>query len=173
MTSTTNDPTQTTPAPAGTPAGSPGAPGPANDPPEPQGPHHDPESAPSDVSALRHEAASRRRQLREAEAERDALRERVNAHDRQDVERIAARSLADPSDLLSATNLDDLRDESGAVDWQVVDQAIVDLIQRKPHYAKPAPPIPPTADLHAGPRQTVPRPPSLGEAMKRQIGRRG
>ncbi len=172
MPSTTNDPTQTTPAPAGTPAESPRAPAPAAGPPEPREAHEEPESASSDVASLRHEAASRRRALRAAEAERDALRQRVDAHERQDVERVAARSLVDPSDLLSATNLDDLRGDDGAVDWTLVDQAIHDLLQRKPHYARPAPPIPPTADLHAGPRQTVPRPPSLGEAMKRQIGRR-
>jgi len=163
----TDPTTQTTPAPAGTPAESPGAPAPAAGPPEPREPHHDRESAPSDdVSALRHEAASRRRQLREAEAERDALRQRVDQHDHADVERFAARSLADPSDLLSTTNLDDLRGEDGAVDWEAVDQAVHDLLQRKPHYARPAPPMPPTADLHAGPRPLAPQPPSFGRALK-------
>lgn len=165
MTSTTNDPTQTTPVPAGTPAESPGAPAPAAGPPEPREAHEEPESASGDMSALRHEAASRRRQLREAEAERDALRERVNQHDREDVERVAARSLADPSDLLSTTSLDDLRDDAGAIDWEAVNQAVVDLLERKPHYAKPRPDLS-TPDLHAGPRQTVPQPPSFGRALK-------
>lgn len=158
---TDHDP-QTTP---GTPPESPGAPAPAN-PPEPREPHHDRENAPSDVATLRHEAASRRRALRAAEAERDALRERVDQHDREDVERTVARSLADPSDLLSTTPLDDLRDDAGAIDWEAVNQAVVDLLERKPHYAKPAPAFPPTPDLHAGARQTVPQPPSFGRALK-------
>src|SRR4051794_35197589 len=52
--------------------------------------HNDPVAGEPDVAKLRHEAASRRRQLREAEAERDALRERVDQHDREAVERIAS-----------------------------------------------------------------------------------
>lgn len=181
MTSTTNDPQDLTTS--GTPPESRGAPGPANDPPEPREPHHEREGAPSDdVSALRHEAASRRRALRQAEAEhaaeitaveaeRDQLRQRVDQHERAAVERLAGGRLHDAADLWASTTLDDLRDpETGEVDANAIGQAVDDLIARKPHLARP---MPPTADLHAGPRQTVPRPPSLGEAMKRQIGRRG
>ncbi len=171
---TDHDPQATQPAPATTSTETPPpgleGPNPPHDPPEPL---PEPQGASGDdVSALRHEAASRRRKLREAEAERDALRARVDQHDRADVERAAARSLADPSDLLSTTSLDDLRDQDGAIDWEQVNQAIVDLLQRKPHYRKPTPDLS-TADLHPGARPPAPQPPSFGSAMKRQIGRRG
>jgi len=176
MTSTTNDPQDlTTP---GTPPESPGAPGSANDPPEPREAHHEREGAPSDdVSALRHEAASRRRALRQAEAkitaveaERDQLRQRVDQHERAAVERLAGGRLHDAADLWASTTLDDLRDEeTGEVDANAIRQAVDDLIARKPHLARP---MPETADLHAGPRQTVPQQPSFGAAMKKQIGRR-
>lgn len=70
-------------------------------------------AAETDVGKLRHEAASRRRELRTVEKERDALRGRVDLLDRQEVERLVSPSLADPSDLWSGVELAELRGEDG------------------------------------------------------------
>lgn len=110
------------------------------------------------------EAAQRRRQLREVESERDALRERVDTHDRETVERIASRSLADPSDTwIVATNLDELRDDDGALDPELVKAQITDALDRKPHWRRVPDPPP---DLHAGVRPIVEAGPSFGAALK-------
>ena len=84
-----------------TPADEPreGAALPQGDPtPEPPDPELDLDRE-GDVSKLRQRGGVVRRQLRQVEAERDALRERVDAHDREAVERIAVATLSDPSDL--------------------------------------------------------------------------
>src|SRR4051794_18971268 len=81
------------------------------------------ENAPDDVAALRREAASYRRQLRGAEAERDGLRERLDARDRSDVERLAGATMADGRDLFVAgVQLAALRDpESGTLSPDLVE----------------------------------------------------
>jgi hypothetical protein len=117
----------------------------------------------NDVQALRHEAASRRRQLRTVEAENVALRERIDARDRAEVEAIASSSLADPSDFTAAVALDDLRGDDGAVDLEAVEASIGELLKAKPHFAlnRTAP------DLHQGYREPEPAPgPSFGQALK-------
>jgi hypothetical protein len=62
----------------------------------------EPEPTTDDVGALRREAASRSRELRAIEAERDALRERVAGYERDAVTRLAAGRLAHPGALLLA-----------------------------------------------------------------------
>lgn len=128
----------------------------------------DPVDQVNDVQALRHEAASRRRALRATEAERDALRERVDLLDRAEVERIVSPSLADASDLWGAVELDAVRGEDGAVDEAKVSEALAGLLEAKPHYRLDRPRV----DLHQGYRQEAAEPPSFGQALKSGGGRR-
>lgn len=123
-------------------------------------------AAETDVTKLRHEAASRRRQLRTAEAERDQLRERVDTHDRAEVERLVAGALADPTDVWGAVELDALR-EGGAVAEAKVNEAVAALLESKPHYAKPMA----RPNLHQGARQPERAAPSFGQALKSGGGR--
>ena len=80
----------------------------ADQPPEPQ-PEPDELDDVADAVALRRAAASRRKALRAAERERDALQERVACYERAEVARLARERPADADDLLLAVNLDDLR----------------------------------------------------------------
>jgi hypothetical protein len=59
-------------------------------------PEPDPVEQVNDIASLRRESAARRVRLRETEQERDTLRERVDAQDRQSVEALVADRLADP-----------------------------------------------------------------------------
>lgn len=88
------------------------------------------------------EAAKYRRQLREAEAERDTLSGRVAAMQKREVERLAAADLAAPADLwLTGTALADLLDDNGDVDTAKVTDAIQRVIGERPSWrAAPAPP---------------------------------
>lgn len=72
------------------------------------------------------EAAKWRRQLREAEAERDGLRTRVEAMQRSEVERLAAGRLSKPESLWKAegVTLADLLGEDGNVDPEKVEEAV-------------------------------------------------
>lgn len=115
-----------------------------------------------DVQSLRHEAASRRRALRQVEAERDQLKGRVDLLDRQEVERIVSPSLADASDLWGSVELAELRGEDGAITEEKVSEALAGLLKAKPHFAKPQHRV----DLHQGARQEVAEPPSFGQALK-------
>jgi hypothetical protein len=121
----------------------------------------------SDVQALRHEAATRRRALRTVEAENVALRERVDRHDRQEVAALAGEVLADPSDFTAAIDLDVLRGEDGAVDAAKVSEQLAALLKAKPHYRLDRPRV----DLHQGARQAEPEAKSFGAALKSGGGR--
>lgn len=90
------------------------------------------EGAPATIEALTEaedargnkEAAKYRRQLREAEAERDTLTERVAALQRAEAERIAGEKIAQPSALwASGVTLDTLLDADGNVDAGKVREA--------------------------------------------------
>ncbi|ETZ54628.1 hypothetical protein LIX17_14615 [Mycobacterium avium subsp. hominissuis] len=96
------------------------------------------------------EAAKYRRRLREAEntsswlvAERDqqiaALQARIEAFQRDAVERIAAQHLRDGADFWSAgLELDDLRNaQTGELDLDRVAERSRDLAIDKPHWRKP------------------------------------
>lgn len=86
------------------------------------------------------EAAKWRVRFREAEAELDALKSRVADMQAAEVSRLATGpgALHDGADLLLTTQLADLLDDEGNVDQDRVATAISDLIERKPHLARPA-----------------------------------
>lgn len=68
--------------------------------------------------------AKYRKQLREAEAERDALRERVTTLQRGEAERVAGGHLTRPAALWAAgTSLDDLLTPEGDLDPEKVNAA--------------------------------------------------
>ncbi|MGV9540732.1 hypothetical protein ACWDSF_05345 [Nocardia beijingensis] len=97
------------------------------------------------------EAAKYRRQLRETETERDALRERVTAYERAEVERLAADRLADPSDLWTGgTDLEMLRGKDGAIDPAKVGKAIEGVLESHPHWQRTTRPRPAVGSLHSG-----------------------
>lgn len=86
------------------------------------------------------EAAARRRQLRDTEAERDDLRtqnvaltERVEALQRRQVEAWAADVLEQPEDLWAfGTDLAELLDEHGEVDQDAAHAAVAALAMSRP-----------------------------------------
>ena len=90
----------------------------------------------------RGEAANYRRRLRDAEgerdtiaAERDSLRDRVQARQRGDVEAIASQRLRDATDLWTATDLVGCLGDDGEIDPAKVTEVVEALVQQKPHYA--------------------------------------
>ncbi|MDF3307867.1 hypothetical protein P3H15_22855 [Rhodococcus sp. T2V] len=79
------------------------------------------------------EAARYRRQLRDTEAERDALTAKVEAYQRAEVERLAGE-LAMPGDLftLGGLTVSDLLDENGEVDPETVAAEVAELLESRP-----------------------------------------
>jgi len=133
-------------------------------------PEPDPVDQTDDISALRHEAASRRRALRATESERDALKARLDERDKRDVEQMVATRLADPSDFWLSSSLDDMRAEDGTIDKDKAQGELEKLLAAKPHYRKPDPTAPP--DLQQGATRGAPeppKPPSFGETLKRGL----
>lgn len=107
-----------------------------------------------DRSKSNKEAAKYRRQLRDTETERDGLRDRVAGYERADVERIAGTKLQDGSDLWAAgVNIDDLRDDTGAVDPDKVTAACDQIVAQRPHWRKSRIPKP---DPRQGPQGVHP-----------------
>ena len=131
-------------------------------------PDTEPESGPStdDPTALRREAAKWRRALREEQAKTKALTEREDARDRAEVERFVSKSLLDATDLWGSVQLDELRDDDGTLDRELVSEAVKTLVQRKPHFARPAEPMP---NLMGGARTPVPEGPSFGREMRKAL----
>lgn len=82
------------------------------------------------------EAARYRRQLRSAEADRDALKARLETFQTREVERLATGPgvLALGSDLWRSTALPDLLDPEGNVDPEKVTAAVAGLIEAHHHY---------------------------------------
>ena len=126
-----------------------------------------------DVAALKHEAASRRRALRAVEAERDQLRQRLDATHRVAVEAEAAQRFLDPRDVWALTSIDAFRGADGLIDPQLVRTEFDRIEQDRPHWRKPASepePEPESRELpevHQGPRGTPERrPPSFGAQLK-------
>ncbi len=77
-----------------------------------------------------------RQQLRATETERDELRQRLDTRDTADVERTVQSKLTDPSDLWKhGVTLADLRDETGEIDPEKVDAAVLDCTSAHPHWA--------------------------------------
>ena len=94
----------------------------------------------SDDGKQDREAARYRRQLRAAEAERDALRSQVEGYHRAEVERLAgARGLIDPLDVwASGVSLDQMLTDAGAVDTARVEKVVADIAQSRPHWVRSA-----------------------------------
>lgn len=132
-------------------------------------PEPDPVDQTDDAAALRSEAASRRRQLRAVEAERDELKQWKNARLRGDVEALAAEMFADPSDLWSVTSVGQLQGDDGLIDPEKTRTEFERVLMDKPHWRKPEVPRP--VNLHQGPRGSVesPKRPSFGETIKRSL----
>jgi len=127
---------------------------------------HENES-PENESGGNAEAAKRRRQLREAEGQRDALQARVDQYERSEVERLAGDLLEDPSDLFLTSSLDVMRDEEGRIDQDLVRAEITSLTEQKPHYRK----APDRPDMHQGARADASpdEGPSFGEALRNTL----
>lgn len=86
------------------------------------------------------EAAKWRVKLREAEAQIATLSERVSTMHASEVSRLATGpgKLHDGADLLTSTKLDDVLDDDGQVDPELVATAVAALAEKKPHLACPA-----------------------------------
>jgi len=78
------------------------------------------------------EAAKYRVRLREAEAELERARERVSALEARELAAMAS-DLLQADDLSRFVNVDDLRDESGALDAERVKAAIDELKTARPY----------------------------------------
>jgi hypothetical protein len=83
---------------------------------------------------LSREAASYRRRLRDAEAERDSLRTRLEGYERQEVERLAAGAgLQVPADVWSfGASLDTLRGEDDGIDAEAVTGLVGEIVKDRP-----------------------------------------
>lgn len=82
------------------------------------------------------EAAKRRVQLRDAEAQRDALQQRLDAVQRREVLRAASERLSDGEDLLRDVAVADLLDDEGNIDDGKVAAAVETLLEQSPHYER-------------------------------------
>ena len=82
---------------------------------------------------LSREAARYRTRLRETEAERDQLRERLERYERAEVERLAsAAGLAVPADLWAlGTQIEHCRAEDGSIDAETVSASMSPVSPRK------------------------------------------
>lgn len=85
------------------------------------------------------EAAGYRRRLRDTEAERDTLAERVATLQRREIDRLAGERLAVPADLLSlgGVELADLLGEDGVPDAEKIKAAADQLVTDRPGLAAP------------------------------------
>jgi hypothetical protein len=98
------------------------------------------------------EAASYRRRLREVEAERDTLRERIDGYERREVEALARElGAAVPSDVWTLLALDELRSD-GVLDVDNTRSRISAILSERPTWRAARP------DLGAGAREHVPEP---------------
>lgn len=130
---------------------------------EPKAPEDDaPEASPNS------EAARWRRQLREVEAERDALAERLQGHQRREVEATVADLLDVPADLFDIGQVQpsDFYNDDGTLNEGELRAAAGALLEERPRLGKPQP---------AGPRwqnfgQYAPPPPQRGADWSDVLG---
>lgn len=80
-----------------------------------------------------------RQKLRETEAERDALLQRVETLQRGEVQRMVADKLADPEDFWRETTLADLLDDSGDLAPDKVFERVSGLLEDHPHWGQAVP----------------------------------
>jgi hypothetical protein len=104
-------------------------------------PKDDPEPGGDDIAAVRREAAGYRTKLRETEAERDKLTERLGNFQRAEAERLAAtaadgfKPLADGSDLWhEGTELEALVADDGTLNVEAVRERVSAPGEKRPHY---------------------------------------
>ncbi|MFP5364351.1 MAG: hypothetical protein ACLGI5_16650 [Thermoleophilia bacterium] len=119
-----------------------------------------PDGAKDDASGNA-EAAKWRRQLRAEEAKTATLSARLDARDREHVERLAAERFTDPSDVWHATSLDAMRAEDGTIDLQRAEAELARVRKEHPNWVVPPP------DVHQGAREPAAQPPSFGAMLKR------
>lgn len=83
------------------------------------------------------EAARYRVRLRETEAERDNLAERVTGYQRRECEQLVGDVLAQPADLwdIAGADVTEFFDENGTVDENAVQAAAAALIESRPGLA--------------------------------------
>jgi hypothetical protein len=103
------------------------------------------------------EAAKWRTQLRETEAERDALVQRVERLQRLDIERIAAETLAMPGDLfINGNDVSAYITEGCLVDAERVRADAKLLLTERPGLAKNQPAFDPTQGTGGGTKAATP-----------------
>lgn len=128
------------------------------------------EAVPDDTGKdVGNEAAKYRRRLRDTEAERDALAQRVEAMQRGEVERLAGSRLADPADIWrDGATVTDLLGDDGSIDNTKVDGLLDGLVKSHSHWAAtPAAQTPPRGGLKSGASATTPpKPKSWAEAIR-------
>jgi hypothetical protein len=120
--------------------------------------------ATDDSGKLRKEAARYRRSLRDTEAERDSLRDRLTTLQRAEVERIATADdgLARADDLwLSGLDLASLLDDDGNVDAGKVRQTVAKVLDDRPHWRRAAP-----VAFDGGARQPAPAGVSMQQVLQ-------
>lgn len=100
-----------------------------------------------------------RLELRAAEAQRDALADRVERMQTRELERIAGESISNPADLLKLTgkSVADFIGEDGELDTELVTEAATELLSSRPGLKKNAPAFDPTQGL-GGNGQPKPEP---------------
>lgn len=98
------------------------------------------------VRQLRDEAAKHRQAARDAAAERDDLRTRVDAMELVEFQRRAVQAGLLPDaidDVMAMIDLDeDVRDEHGMLDPEKIDAGVQQLRAARPHWFKRAPIVP-------------------------------
>lgn len=125
-----------------------------------EAPEGDPPEGESAESSPNSEAARWRRQLREVEAQRDALTDRVRGYQRRECESMVADLLDVPADLFDIGQIDitAFYDEDGTLNEGELRAAAGALLEERPRLGKPQP---------TGPRwqnfgQYAPPPPARG-----------
>lgn len=102
----------------------------------------------------------------EARAERDALAQRVEALNRREIERLAAGSMSQPSDLfsLSGNSVTDYLTDDGEVDADKVAADVAALLAERPGLRKQSPPLDPSQG--SGGQPSAKREPTWGALLK-------
>jgi hypothetical protein len=110
----------------------------ANTPAVPEGPAPEPDSEPTPNS----EAARYRVQLREAEAARDVLAERLTGYQRRECEAVVADVLDVPADLWDVAQADitAFYNEDGTVNEAELRAAATALVEQRPRLGRPQDP---------------------------------
>lgn len=100
--------------------------------------HDDVDGEPDSPPASKADREARlRKRAQEAESERDQLRELVTGLRRSEVERRFTGVLTNPSDVWHAAKIEDLLDESGALDTVKIETVAVTIRATHPNWAPP------------------------------------